>query len=357
MKRIIAIIGVIGIITAGVVFAQGNNGVSETAQTAETPVAEMVAVNTATVDNAGSTVESKTIKTEQQCPESVTAKVMFEGTGNTGNTRITKKVKPKICFEISKTSASSEDIPVFFFKDEKDNIHLRDTYKLFVDDITNNIIITYYSNENKEQHVFIYSQNGKLIKVIKNVDGDLFGCEAIYKNELIILYSYGDKKGIEIDRYYNTRKSNLSLDDFRNMHDHKQLLQLRFVRDGHKVVGTEIYNIENGKVITRMQEIVFDGGYAPWHELSVLRSEETFCCVVARIRDQKGITDSSAALGIVEVGPSGDILKKFNLKQYNVKVFTSSSMFDNLLAVDDEGDVYQLWFGDGKMVLLKWSLK
>ncbi|HRQ45002.1 MAG TPA: hypothetical protein PLB12_11710 [Candidatus Goldiibacteriota bacterium] len=102
MKRIILTLCIIGIITTGLLFAQGKNGVTQTAQAESTPV---VAVSTATADSGTAAIESKTIKTEIQSPGVVTeykedgTKVVTINLSEVDENKLPEKYEAKVILE------------------------------------------------------------------------------------------------------------------------------------------------------------------------------------------------------------------------------------------------------------------
>ncbi len=110
MRKIILTLCITGIITTGLLFAQGKNGVTQTAQAESTPA---VAVSTAAADSGAATVESKTIKTEVQSPGVVTeykedgTKVVTINLSEVDENKLPEKYEAKIILEAPVYSAPS----------------------------------------------------------------------------------------------------------------------------------------------------------------------------------------------------------------------------------------------------------
>ncbi|HRQ43348.1 MAG TPA: hypothetical protein PLB12_03260 [Candidatus Goldiibacteriota bacterium] len=102
MKKILLTVYIIGVISAGLLFAQGKNGVTQTAQAESTPV---VAVSTVTADSGAATVESKTVKTEIQSPGVVTeykedgTKVVTINLSEVDENKLPEKYEAKVILE------------------------------------------------------------------------------------------------------------------------------------------------------------------------------------------------------------------------------------------------------------------
>ena len=112
MRKIILTLCITGIITTGLLFAQGKNGVTQTAQAESTPA---VAVSTAAADSGAATVESKTIKTEVQSPGVVTeykedgTKVVTINLSEVDENKLPEKYEAKVILEAPILPAYSDE--------------------------------------------------------------------------------------------------------------------------------------------------------------------------------------------------------------------------------------------------------
>jgi len=160
------------------IYAQGKNGVTQTAQAESTPV---VAVSTAVADSGAATVESKTVKTEIQSPGVVTeykedgTKVVTINLSEVDENKLQERYEAKVILEV----------PIYDMADIKDNkLNIAD--KVFFADAIDAIPRMYFDvkvDEKGKIYVFepyaeriqMFNQDGKRIKIIpvKNVVGKI----------------------------------------------------------------------------------------------------------------------------------------------------------------------------------------
>lgn len=161
------------------IYAQGKNGVTQTAQAESTPV---VAVSTAVADSGAATVESKTVKTEIQSPGVVTeykedgTKVVTINLSEVDENKLPEKYEAKVILEAPIVIATKENnwiTPIGTFQAGEAGRECE--YDVSIDEKGNIFILDPCNGR-----ITVYNNKGKLTKTIpvahaytNNIDGSV----------------------------------------------------------------------------------------------------------------------------------------------------------------------------------------